>query len=201
MRGLAEDHAAALRGVELFRTARAIEKVGEIERADHARPAVSAAFNDVARAQNRRIEAVAVADHQHDPGLLRRLDHRAAFGNRNRHRLFDQHMFSALGRELHMRGMMLVRRRDIDDLDIRIGAEFFDGRVSPRAELGCEQRSSFRQRIGAGDQTNARVIRERRHHDGESAAQTRDTHPQLPRAHRLTCRSRGRRSARARRRS
>ena len=36
MRGLAEHHAAAARGVEFFRPARAIEEIREIERVDHA---------------------------------------------------------------------------------------------------------------------------------------------------------------------
>ena len=84
--------------------------------------AVSAAFDDFAGAQDRRIEAVAVPDDEHDIRGLRRVDHRAAFGERNRHRLFDQHMLSARRREAHMLGMMLMRCRDIDDLDVRIGA-------------------------------------------------------------------------------
>jgi hypothetical protein len=53
---LAEHHAAALCGIELFGTARPVHKVGVIGRIDHAHRAVFAAFGKRTCARDRRIE-------------------------------------------------------------------------------------------------------------------------------------------------
>ena len=96
VRALAEHDAAALPRVELLGTARAIEEVGEIERGDHAHAAVASPLSISARA--RRIGASKLwlwPTTRCVPGGARGVDHRLALGERERHRLFDEHVLAA----------------------------------------------------------------------------------------------------------
>jgi len=70
------------------------------------------------RAQDRRIERVAVSDDQMHAGALRRLDHRGAIVQRQRHRLLEQQMLAVLCGQRRMARVVLVRRRHIDDFDV-----------------------------------------------------------------------------------
>ena len=131
MRRLIEHRAAALRGVELLRPARTVEKVRVVDGVDHAhgpearrlRSARAAAppahrTNGCGRppgATPARSAASMIAAHS---------------GKRQRHRLLDQEMLAVPGGEHRMTGVILMRRRHIDRLDRRIGAQFLDGRHS-----------------------------------------------------------------------
>ncbi len=123
MRALAEQHATALRGVEFFRPARPHHVIGVVQGVDHPHRAIDAAVDQFARMQDRRIEAVAVPDHQLNAGPLHGIDDGAAFLEPDRDRLFDQHMLAAGGGGDHMSSMHLMRGRDIDRLDRRIVAQ------------------------------------------------------------------------------
>ena len=48
-------------------------------------------------ALDRRVEALHVADHERDPGVARRRDHRPPFGRREAHRLLDEDVEAGAG--------------------------------------------------------------------------------------------------------
>ena len=73
-------------------------------------------------------------------------------------------------------GMVLMRARDIDDLDLRVGAERVDGFVGRATEVRLETLPRLRPRIGGGDHGDPWVLLQRRQHDGEGAAEAGDTH-------------------------
>jgi hypothetical protein len=80
----------------------------------------------LARAQDRTVEAVTVTHDQIGAGARSRIDHPAAFLEGERHRLFDERVLTVRRRHCGMRRVMLVRRGDVDDFHIRIGAQFCD---------------------------------------------------------------------------
>ena len=178
MRGLAEDRAATLRGVELLGPARTIDEVRVVERVDHTHRAEIAAGDQRARAQDRRIERMTVADHEIHARRLRGRHHRGAFLERERHRLLDQHVLAASHREDRVLRMVLMRRRHVDDLDRRIGTKGFDRVVGLRRKVRREACPRLGARVGCRDQRDARVGHEGRQHDGEGAAKSRDADPQ-----------------------
>ena len=177
MRRLIENRTAALRGVEFFRAARAVEIVGVVQRRDHAHRAVCAARDQFARAQNRRIEGMAMADDQVNAGLTRRIGHGGAILERERHRLFDQHVLAMLGSENRVARVMLMRRRDVNDLDRRIGAKVFDRFVGPGRKILRKAAARLCARVSRGDQLDARIAKRRQHH-AERTPQTRNADAQ-----------------------
>ena len=74
MRRLIENRAAAFRCVELFRTARAVQIVGVVQRIDHAHLAERAALDELAQMLHGRIERVAVPDDHMHAGTPSRVD-------------------------------------------------------------------------------------------------------------------------------
>ena len=138
-----------------------------------------AARDQRARAQDRRVERMAVADDRDARRPPRRRDHRGAIVERERHRLLDQHVLAVLRRKDRVLRVVLVRRRHIDDLDRRIGAKLLDRVVGLRRKVRREARPRLGARIGGGDQRDARIGHEGRQHDGERAAEPRDADPQL----------------------
>ena len=78
MRGLIEDDAATLRGIEFFGSARAIQEVGELQRINHTQRAEAACTNQLAGADDGLIETVAVADNKMNLTPLSGLNHREA---------------------------------------------------------------------------------------------------------------------------
>ena len=122
MRSLAEYNAAPFFGAQFFGPSRTIEKISEIQRLDHAWPAILATGNKGPRSQDRRIKTVAMAHDQLHAPCPRRVDHRAAFAQRQGHWFFDQDMFAGGGGQFGMRDMKLVRRCDVDHIDIGIAA-------------------------------------------------------------------------------
>ncbi len=75
--------------------------------------------------------------------------------------------------------VMLVRRRHIDDLDRRIGAEFLDAPIGFRREFGGEARPRLRPRVGGSDQFHMGVAHESRQHHRKGAAKPRNAEAQL----------------------
>ena len=74
------------------------------------------------------------------PARSRRRDHRGAFVKRQRHRLFDQQMLAVPRGEHRVLGVKLMRRRHIDDLDRRVGAQLLDGLRSSCAAKSAAKR-------------------------------------------------------------
>ena len=134
------------RGRELLGPPRAVEEVGEIERGDHADRAEFTAFAELAHARDRAIEAVAVADDQDAAGARGRLDQRRAFVERDRHRLLEQHVLAMVEGERRMMGMELMRRGDVDDVDVGACAQRLDVVERGTAEVPRELRACGRQR-------------------------------------------------------
>ena len=186
MRGLAEDDAAALLRVELLRAAQPVEEIRVVLRVDHLHGAVHATGDDLARARDGRVEAVAVTDDHAHAGAIHGVVHRAAFGERDGHRLLDQYVLSLRRRRRDVRGVQTVRCGDIDDVDRGVGAQRFDAVVRPRAELGRKARRRLLPRIRSGDQANARIGDEGRHHQREGAAEPGHADVEAAWAHRAS---------------
>ena len=128
-----------------------------------------------AQPRHRRIERMAVAGHQMNAGAMRRRDHRAAFIERQRHRLLDQEMLAVPGGEHRVADVILMRGRDIDRLDPRVGAQLLDRGIA----RGGEIRGKARPGLGAGirrrHQRHARIGGKGRQHQGKGAAEAGDT--------------------------
>jgi hypothetical protein len=125
--------------------------------------------------QDRRIEAVAVPDDELHAARARRSNDRAAFLERQRHRLFQKDVLIERRGKAGVGGMELVRRRDVDDVHFRLCRELFNAIKSLGTELGRELCAGRGARVGAGDKRHARVQGEGRHHEREGAPQARDT--------------------------
>ena len=124
MRRLIEHRAAALRRVEFLRAARAAQEVRVVERVDHAHRAVRAARDQFARAQDRRIERMAVPDDQMH--ARRRAAAAIIAAQSSSVSAIGFSTSTCLPCRAASDGMLrvkLMRRRDIDDLDIRVGAK------------------------------------------------------------------------------
>ena len=173
VRRLVEDNPSPTCSIQFFRPPRAIEKIREIHRRDHAQLAEAALRNQLARAANGQVETVAVPDdHLHAcPG--RDVDHGATFVERQRHGLFDQHMLAMTGSERGVTGMKLVRSRDIDCLDFIIRTQLFNTAISAGRKIGCKTRPCFRAWIGRGQQSDLGILHKAWSHEPESAAQSR----------------------------
>ena len=78
-------------------------------------------FNHFLRLSDGRYAAVVVADHVSDLGLGDSLQHLAALFNIHRQRFFAENVFARLGRSNRDLGMGIIRRIDIDDIDLGIG--------------------------------------------------------------------------------
>ena len=185
VRTLAQQDATAAR-VELLRAAQPIEEIGVVLRVDHPDRAKRAARDELAGARNGAIEAVAVADDHADAGARHGIDHRLAFVERHRHRLFHQNVLATRRGCGDMSRMELVGRGDVDDVDVRIGAQRLDARVRPRIERGGEVRRRLASRVRRRDQCDARIGDEGRQHQRERAPETGDADAKSRRRHRLT---------------
>ena len=179
MRALTEDDAAALRRVELLRASRPEKEIGVIERGDHPDPPIPAAGDHFAGAQERRVEAVAVADNERHAGSAGGVDHRLAFRQRERHGLLDERVLAALRRRDHVLGVKLVRRRDVQRVDFGIGGQRLYGRVRTPAEVALELAPCLFPRIRRSDQPYSGMRGERRQHERERPAEPGHTQAQL----------------------
>ena len=94
---------------------------------------------------------MAVADKKLNAGVFRGLNHFPAILDRQRHRLFDKHVLSLRGGELDVIDMILVRRGDIDGLDLRVGAKRVCPFVNPGAKFFSETLACIRARIAGCD--------------------------------------------------
>jgi len=106
-------------------------------------------------------------DDEMAPGGARRIDHRAALRQRERHRLFHQGVLAGGEGEAGVPGMELVRRRDVNGLHRGLGAQLLHACVGAAAEVALELRARFGTWIGGGDELDALVGRERRRHQRE----------------------------------
>ena len=122
-------------------------------------------------------------DDERDAGGARRVDHAEAFRDRQRHGLFAEDMPASRRRGAHVLDVILMWRRDVDDLDARIGAHILNAFVGPAGEILLEPRARFRPRIGAGDDLDALVHDERRHHERKGAAEASDAHAEFSLSH------------------
>ena len=105
-----------------------------------------------------------MADDEVNSRCARGGDHPLAILERQRHRLFDKRMFSMGRRNLDLRRVELMRRGDVDGVDVG-RAQRLHRVVGGRAEILREARPGFRARIEAGDDLDARVAAERRDHE------------------------------------
>ena len=78
-------------------------------------------------------------------------------------------MLAVLRGENRVTGVMLVRRRDVDDLDRRIGAKVFDRLVGPGRKILRKAAARLGSRISRGDQFDARIAERRQHHAERTA--------------------------------
>src|SRR5262249_39981593 len=90
MRTLVENR--TMMGLELRDQPRAMVEFVEVPTVDHAQRPVGLSRDQLVDLAHRRVEAMGMAGEQLDAGLFRRLDHLAAIGERQSHRLFDDHM-------------------------------------------------------------------------------------------------------------
>ena len=127
-----------------------------------------------------RIETVAVSDDQMNLRGRRGIDHGAAFGERHRQRLFHQHVLAGTRRHADMRGVELMRGRDIDRLDACVGAKRpRPRRKCSRIEVGGEFCRALRRADRRPRQLDPRIEAEGRQHDGEGAAEAGDAEAQF----------------------
>ena len=110
----------------------------------------------ISRARSdRRVEAVAVADDEVHAGALRGRDHRARLVERERHRLFDEHVLAARRGGDRVLGVVLVRRGDVDGFDRRVGAQ----RLDVRRRRARRSRAAKRSRASRADRRRRRAPR------------------------------------------
>ena len=191
VRGLAEHDAAALLGAQLLGPARAIEEIRVVERLDHAHAAEIAAPDQLARGEVGRVEAVAVPDDQVHAGRGASRDHVVALGQRQRHRLLDQHVLAHCRGELRMRGMEAVGTGDVDRLHGGIGDQLLDACVRSCAEIALELRARRLARVAGSNELDARIGAKGRQHQRERAAQADDAETDRGGCHRVIAIGRG----------
>ncbi len=146
----------------------------KLSRGDHAHGAEVAALAELAHAGHRPVEAVAVADDQIAPCARAGLDHGRAIVERDRHRFLEKHMLAVRERKRGVTRVELMRRRDVDDVDLVVRAQALDIVERGSAEVSRELLPCGRERIGAGDDPYPRIRRERRQHQRECASEPRD---------------------------
>ena len=115
-----------------------------------------------------------MADNQVTAGRPRSVDHRATFIQGQRHRLLDERMLARGKGKTRMLRMELVRRRNVQHFERRIGAQLFHRRIGTTAKVALELRARLGARVGRGDQRDARVGRERGRHQRERASEAGD---------------------------
>ncbi len=125
---------------------------------DHAELSKFAAGHNAAHLPHRWIEGVGMADDQINLGFFDRGDDRIAIVERQRHRLFQNDVFAVLGGKNGVRRMELMRCRDVDGLDGRIGAQrgyvIIDFGVEIAGESFTRRGVGFR----SGDDADARMF-------------------------------------------
>src|SRR5260370_16358985 len=82
-----------------------------------------------------------------------------------------------------VRGMMLVRRGDVDYFDGAVGTEILDRGIRPRAKVCGKAPRGLAARVRRGNQFDARIAGKRWQHQCERAPQTSDAHAQTALPH------------------
>jgi hypothetical protein len=80
-----------------------------------------------------------------------------------------------------VRGMHLMGRCDVDNLDRLVGTKLLDARIGRRAEVGFELRACLGTGVGAATKPHARIGDERRQHQRERPPKSDDTPAALQR--------------------
>jgi hypothetical protein len=127
-----------------------------VPRLDHAETAKPPALDNLAHFSDRRIETVRMAAEELDAVLFRRRVHRFAFVDRERHRLLDDHVFAVLGGGDRVAGVHLVRRGDVNRVDVGALHQLFQSLVNLAAEFFAEFFPRARARIGRGRDADLR---------------------------------------------
>ena len=76
-------------------------------------------------------------------------------------------------------GVMLVRRSDVDGIDLRIRAQRCSAVVNPRREFLGEPLPCFGAQIRSSDERNARIARQGWKHDGEGPPKPQNPNAQF----------------------
>jgi len=123
---------------------------------------------------------MAVSDDQVTLGGARRVDHRLALGQRERHGLFHESVLAGRKGEARVLGMKLMRRRNVERLDRRIATQLRHAGVGASAEIALELRARLRARIARRRQFDPPVGRERRRHQRERATESCNAEADCP---------------------
>jgi hypothetical protein len=82
-----------------------------------------------------------------------------------------------------MLGMQLMRRRDVDRLDVGVGAQRSDIGLGAGVKVGGEATARLVARIGGRDELDTGMMRKRRQHDGERTAEPGDAQTEFAVSH------------------
>jgi hypothetical protein len=121
--------AAALPRVELLGAAQPYRKSVKLSAVIMRTRPTPPSVDDAPRERDRRVERMAVADDQAHPGARARVDHRPRIGERQCRGFSHSTCLPAADASATCARVVLVRRRDVDDLDVAVAHELLDARV------------------------------------------------------------------------
>ena len=172
MRGLVVNHAATVLGAQLFRSSRTKQKIGVIERLNHAHIADDTAVNNLSSFEHRRVKTVTVTDDHRAVRNLHLSDHFRAIGKRNGHRFFEQHVLASHRCERNVFSMKLVRCRDVNQLYVSIRTQSVSTSVRTPGKVLHELTTRHLHRVASRHQIDSSVSLKRRQHQCKGATET-----------------------------
>ena len=184
MRGLTVNYTAARFRVQLFWTTRTIQKIGVIQRVNHAHLTDSTAVDNLPRLEHGRIKAMAGANDQRAFRSAHRSNGKRALIKRDRHRFFEQNVLAIRCRQGDMLRMKLMRRSDVDQLNIFISTQRFSRRIGSPGKILLELQASHSVWIARGHELHPMIALKSIEHQGECSAQPNHAHANRCRAHR-----------------
>jgi hypothetical protein len=98
-----------------------------------------------------------MANDKADARIVSRLNHCHAFGDRQRHRLFAQDVAPCRRSRRNILDVVLMRRRNVDDLHARISAHVLDAMIGAAREVLLKLSPRFWAWIGPCDDFDALV--------------------------------------------
>ena len=119
-----------------------------------------------------------MADEDARPVALRRLDDGVALVERQAHRLVEDDLLAALRGHDGVRGVHLVRRHHVDNVDAGISAQPFRVVVGVPAEVALEPLACGGSRVGDGNDVRVRVGAQLGDHVHRACTQTDDAEVQ-----------------------
>ena len=168
---LVEHHAAAVGSVQFLRATRTKHEVRVVSGVNHPHRPVSATGNQLAGLDYRLIEAVAGADDHLFAILGHRLDNRRRIAGADRHRFFNQNMFTSGQGLNYIVAVHFMRGGNVDRLDVGIGVQLLCGANSLISELLFKRLLLRLTAGGRPGQLNPVVIKKRRQCQHKAAAQ------------------------------